>query len=378
MVVQFIEQFVGRFGTSGVLALAGLGTGLLFGFMAERSRFCLRSAVIEFVTGHFGDKLAIWLLTFGTAIVSVQFLIAEDLVDGAAPRALAAPGSLSGAMIGGLLFGCGMVLARGCASRLLVLSATGNLRALVSGLVFVVAAQASYHGILEPLRLALAGLWTIEGGAARDLVVRLGGQPGDKLPLALMWLLAAFLFALRGRIPLWGWIGGIGAGLAVALAYYLTQQIALAAIEPADPHGITFSGPSAEVLMRLLQQSGKPFGFDTLLVPGVFLGSALAALLAREWRLSVFDTHSGMLRYLVGAILMGFGAMLAGGCAVGAGISGGALFAITAWLALLGMWVGAGATHWIADEERRRPKPKPGEVVATGAGQLNYPSSALR
>jgi len=34
---------------------------------------------------------------------------------------------------------------------------------------------------------------------------------------------------------------------------------------------------------------------------------------------------------------MGFGSMLAGGCAVGAGITGGALFALTAWLALVGM-----------------------------------------
>jgi len=44
-----------------------------------------------------------------------------------------------------------------------------------------------------------------------------------------------------------------------------------------------------------------------------------------------------MLRYIAGAILMGFGSMLAGGCAVGAGITGGALFALTAWLALVGM-----------------------------------------
>ena len=105
--------------------------------------------------------------------------------------------------------------------------------------------------------------------------------------------------------------------------------------------------------MRLLQQSDKPAGFDTLLVPGVFLGSAVAAILAREWRLTVFDTKSGMLRYMVGASLMGFGAMAAGGCAVGAGVSGGAIFALTAWLALIGMWLGAGATHWLVDEERR-------------------------
>ena len=37
--------------------------------------------------------------------------------------------------------GAGMVLARGCSGRLLVLAATGNLRSVVSGLIFAVVAQ---------------------------------------------------------------------------------------------------------------------------------------------------------------------------------------------------------------------------------------------
>jgi uncharacterized membrane protein YedE/YeeE len=45
---------------------------------------------------------------------------------------------------------------------------------------------------------------------------------------------------------------------------------------------------------------------------------------------------------------MGFGSMLAGGCAVGAGVTGGAIFALTAWLSLVAMWVGAGlADRWL-------------------------------
>ncbi len=57
-----------------------------------------------------------------------------------------------------------------------------------------------------------------------------------------------------------------------------------------------------------------------------------------------------MARYMVGAMLMGFGSMLAGGCAVGAGMTGGAIFALTAWLALAGMWAGGGLMErWLAE-----------------------------
>jgi len=51
-----------------------------------------------------------------------------------------------------------------------------------------------------------------------------------------------------------------------------------------------------------------------------------------------------MIRYLIGAPLMGFGGMLAGGCAVGAGVTGGAVLSLTSWTALLFMWLGAGMT----------------------------------
>lgn len=43
---------------------------------------------------------------------------------------------------------------------------------------------------------------------------------------------------------------------------------------------------------------------------------------------------------MIGAVLMGFGGMLAGGCAIGAGVTGGSIFTGTAWLALFCMGIG--------------------------------------
>jgi uncharacterized membrane protein YedE/YeeE len=51
---------------------------------------------------------------------------------------------------------------------------------------------------------------------------------------------------------------------------------------------------------------------------------------------------------------MGFGSMLAGGCAVGAGVTGGSVFALTAWVTLAGMWVGAGLTDRLMDHKVAR------------------------
>ena len=43
------------------------------------------------------------------------------------------------------------------------------------------------------------------------------------------------------------------------------------------------------------------------------------------------------------------GGMLAGGCAVGAGVTGASVFAITAWVTLFAIWASAMATDWLVD-----------------------------
>ena len=120
-----LEALVDLVGEAGTAVAGGLLIGALFGAAAQRSRFCLRSAVIEFASGELGPKLAVWLLAFGVALAGTQLLVAAGALDLAQARQVAARSSLSGAILGGLLVGVGMVLARGCPGRLLVLSATG-------------------------------------------------------------------------------------------------------------------------------------------------------------------------------------------------------------------------------------------------------------
>ena len=345
-----LTSLVDQHGSGPVLAIGGAAIGMAFGFFAQRSRFCLRAAVIEFWHGQFAEKLSVWLLAFASAVIAVQALILAGGLDVSDARQLANRGSLSGALVGGLLFGCGMILTRGCASRLLVLSANGNLRALLSGLVFAVTAQAALAGSLAPLRSEIASWWTIDGGAARHVLERFGAGAADGLVLGLLWLVVAVVFSLRSGNRPWMWIGGIGTGMAVALAWWFSHQVARSSFDPIQVQGLTFSGPSAEWLMRVLASPAPAFGFDAGMLPGVFAGSALGALVGREFKVEGFKNGYSMARYIVGAVLMGFGGMLAGGCAVGAGMTGGAIFALTAWLALAGMWAGGGLMErWLAE-----------------------------
>ncbi|MCG8560096.1 MAG: YeeE/YedE family protein [Hyphomicrobiales bacterium] len=336
----------------------------------------MRAAVIESAAGRIGERFMVWFLTFSTAVVATQTLILSGALDVSEARQLSATGSLSGALIGGTMFGAGMILARGCSSRILILSATGNLRALVTGLVLTVVAQASLRGILSPTRQQLAELWTVPGGSARDLLAFAGGGSQIGMLIAITGFLLAVALAARRGIPRRGWAGGVAIGVVAALAWTFTYALSQLTFEPTPVMGISFVGPSADTLMGLINTPALPLTFDLGLIPGVFTGSLIACIVAGEFSLQGFEGGANMIRYLSGGVLMGFGGMLAGGCTVGAALTGSSVFSLTAWVAMASMWVAGAAMHRALDRRGPLPEPAPnrlsepaGIVMSPGTGR---------
>ena len=214
-----VEWLIDTFGEAGILGGAGLLVGILFGVAAQHSRFCLRAATAEVADGRFGPRLAVWLVAFTTALALVQAGMAAGVLSLDEARVLAATGSLSGAAMGGLMFGSGMILARGCASRLLVLASSGNLRALITGLVVTLVAQASYRGALSPAREEISALWTVPGGAARDLGAILNLSHATVALLAAGALAVALVFARSREVTVGEIAAAGGVGFAVALGW---------------------------------------------------------------------------------------------------------------------------------------------------------------
>ena len=336
-----LESLIDTLGDGTILFTGGFLVGVLFGAAANYSRFCMRAATIEFSDRTLGPRMTVWLLAFFAAVTAVQFSIWQGWIVLEGTRQVGGVGSVSGAIIGGLLFGIGMILARGCASRLLVLSAAGNLRALLTGLILTIVAQASLRGVLSEPRSALAQLWTVEAGTGRDLLAFFHLDTVAGVVIGLAGLAGALYLARRNHQSARTVGAAMLVGVAVAFGWIFTFAMSGISFEPIAPSSITFTGPSADTLMGLVNAPAIPMTFETGLIPGVFFGSAVAALSTRSWKLEGFQGGQSMVFYILGAVCMGFGAMLAGGCAVGAGVTGGALLATTALIALTFMWVGA-------------------------------------
>jgi uncharacterized protein len=353
------DRLLETIGDQYVLALGGAFIGILFGAFSQYSRFCLRSATLEVAHGKVGERMAVWLFTFSTALIATQALILFGEFNTGAVRQLNNTGSISGAIVGGLMFGCGMTLTRACGSRMLVLSATGNLRALLSGLVFAVVAQTARDGALSPMRAAINGWWTIDG-SARDLLAlfRIGNSGG--LLFGALWFVLGIVIAVRAGLQIRFWIAAAGVGLMVAIAWWFNFYLAANSFEMVPVHALSFTSPSADVLMYVLSPPGTKWTFDLGLIPGVVVGAFLSGALRGDLKLEGFEGGASMRRYILGGCMMGFGGVLAGGCAVGAGVSGASVFAMTSWIVLWSMWIGGVLTDRLVDQ----PKEKAGYALA--------------
>lgn len=303
--------------------LFGLMLGALFGAFAEVSRFCFRRALL-------GDKTAAatWLTALATATLGTQAALSYGLITFAEHRFMATDLPWLAILIGGVMFGAGMVLTRGCASRLTVLTGSGNLRAALVLVVFAITAHATLKGILAPLRSSLGAV-----------TVPLPTTALPALTTVVIVGLAAFAIWRSSTRP-HDLILGALIGLLVPAAWVGTGFVLYDDFDPIAFEGLSFTSSAAETLFWGVAASSIPAGFGTGLIGGVILGAAALSLSSGRFEWQSFETPRQTGRYLAGAILMGIGGVLAGGCTIGAGLSGIPSLSLAALFALLS--IGAG------------------------------------
>ncbi|GAA5065380.1 YeeE/YedE family protein [Roseibacterium beibuensis] len=320
----------------------GLALGLAFGALAQLTRFCLRRAVAGPVEERASAR-GVWAMALAVSILGTQAAVALGWVSFDAHRFHVSALPVVGITVGGLLFGVGAVLARGCISRLTVLSGAGNLRALTALFVFAVFAHATLQGALSPVRTGLSAA-TVDLGAA----VSLAALPGGAAVWAALLAVAALGVAWRSGAGLWMLSGAALLGALVPLGWVGTGFVLYDEFDPIALESLSFTKPWADSLFWGVAASLVEPGFGVGLIGGVLAGAIVAAIAARRFAWEAFTSPVQMGRTLSGAALMGVGGVLAGGCTVGAGLAGVPTLSVAAILALVsivaGMW-GAGVVE---------------------------------
>ena len=116
------EQFITEVGTQPLQLYLGLAMGLAFGIGATLSNLCLRKLVLDSSVIRFSSASYTWLFGLSIAIVFTQLLLQGGAGDISEAPIITAQTILSGSIIGGLMFGFGMMLSRDCSVVTLISS----------------------------------------------------------------------------------------------------------------------------------------------------------------------------------------------------------------------------------------------------------------
>jgi hypothetical protein len=337
--------------TSTLLALCGLGIGMVVGAVARSARFCTFGAIEDWILMDDTRRMRAWGLAIAVAMTMVQALNIFGIVPIGESFYLSASFGWAGAIVGGLLFGFGMAMVGTCGYGSLVRLGGGDLRAVVVALVIGLSAYMAARGItgvfrevvIEALNLDLSALggqglfhlaaWAFDVSSATaslwcsTLVV--GGL--------LFWCFSDDGFR-RSSTDI---IAGLLIGLAVAGGFAATGILGQDHFDPQQIESLTYALPPGEFIVYLATFSGATASFGIGVVPGTILGAFLVAARKRQLRLEAFDDAREMRRHLLGAFLMGTGGVAAMGCTVGQGISGMSTLALSAPIALASIFAGA-------------------------------------
>ena len=326
--------------TGGIIALfTALILGILFGFGLQRGRFCMNSAFRDLILLKDTTLLKAVLIAVVVQMVGYQLLIEGGLLDQMHPAKF-----VWGAQIlGGFVFGIGMVLAGGCASGVSYRTGEGMVGSFIALLGLGLGALIFFQGAGADLRPFLtehtlvAGDWTLPG--------RLGINPwwiiGAILVItAIIWVwrrpeVPGMGHPLKGGWP-W-WFTGIFLGIIGTLAF--------AASFAADrAYGFGITGPWAREILGTLTYRGWVMTWGGFSWIGLVIGAFLGAKSSGEFSLRI-PSPGRTLQAFLGGTIMGAGAQIGFGCNIGHIFSGWPQLALSSMLGggfiILGCWTTA-------------------------------------
>ena len=363
---------------------------VILGAVVNKTNFCTMGAVSDMVNiGDYG-RFRAWILAIAVATLGVSIFEYMQLVNVTETF----PGYRGSQFIyvenilGGVLFGIGMTFASGCGNKTLIRIGGGNIKSI---LVFIIIALIAYYmtnpfpdsdktlysvlfyNWVDPLAVSLDSNQDI-GALIGWLISSENTQTlrfiaGLVVASAMLFYVfkAAYFRSSKDNI-----IAGFIIGLIILSAWYTSNNISIIA---EDSHyslsdyyaewdmlaeddegkpatGRTLSAQSFTFINPIGQAYGYIKGafnsalltFGLISVFGVILGSFLWSLINRSFRFEWFVDFKDFRNHFIGAILMGFGGVLALGCTIGQGITGMSTLALGSILTFMSIIFGSALT----------------------------------
>ena len=335
--------------------LSGLIVGIFFGFALQRGRFCMNSAFRDIILLKEYTLLKAVIVAIIVSMLGFHLMASLGIIQ-LNPKAFFWGANI----VGGFIFGIGMVLAGGCASGTTYRVGEGMVGSFVALLGFMMSAVITGSGALSGIKSYLQTTTKITVTDPGPLVTSKNTSPTLANIISVDPWIIVIVIAIIGIGGLawkrkggektegslsekifkhgWSWWAtGIVIGIIAMIAFP-----ASAAAGRNYPLGIT--GGWSTFLNTLIKGDANVLSWETFLVIGVVIGAAIAAGIAGEFKLRA-PGPGRLVQQFIGGLLLGIGAVIGDGCNIGHILSGVPQLAVGSIIGgfsiIMGCWVTA-------------------------------------
>lgn len=322
-----------------VVNIVALFMGIAFGMIAQKTQFCFNGAIKDYLLTSSTKRGASVIMAMITAIIATQLLSVYYDINLAETVWLKEEINYFSIIVGGSLFGMGMMIADGCSSRHLVKFSQGDANSLITLIFIGIFAYATMRGLLNGLAYPIVKnetLLSLSSFIANTQV---------NIYMVLMLLFVILFYLIRSIKRIISLKDGLFIGLLIALGWYLTGVYGAESLELDTRYvpmkSMTFVGPISSTLEFFMHFKSNELNFGISVILGVLIGAFSMSRIDPKYNMGCASTVkvNKLKNSMIGGALMGVGGVLSIGCTVGQGLTGFSTLALASIVAILSIFV---------------------------------------
>lgn len=335
-----------------LINIFGFLLGMALGAVAQKKQFCFSGSIKDFILTKSTMRGSSVIMAMLVAVVSTYLLASFYELDLTQSNYYRENVNYFAIILGGAIFGVGMMLSDGCSNRHLIKFAQGDINSLVVLIFLAIFAYATSKGFLSEFVNPIVNNHTLLEWSSYIGAVSMNFY---FLVAVLLILLYVLVKKAHRLVSLWD---GILIGLFVCVAWYITGVYGQESMERViELNGITFVYPSAKSLEFFTLYQVSELTFPVSLLFGVLAGAFVMSKFNRRYSFGCTASKGQhKLKYnIIGGSLMGVGGIMAIGCTVGQGLTGLSTLAFSSLVAILSIFVAGTITALILNKKSKLP-----------------------
>jgi uncharacterized protein len=323
-------------------------------------------AISDYLNFGSTHRLHLIFMAVCIAIIGTQFLLYYKRIHAEHISYITQSIPVLSHIVGGLIFGFGMMFASGCPTQHCFNLGQGQLKALLVIPIVAISAQLTSTGVLAHARIGLDNIWRIPHIRITDIHAYAGIIFGIVVYFAYSIFLVKFLVKRKEINVKAIFVYGSLVGCIVIAMWYITGHLAF--IEQDENtldyayignsgrniQGLSMILPYMQLFDWLMYASDelRIFNASIMLMLGLIMGGFITQITQnlniknkiKETSLkqyTSFKTVKDFAQVFLGSICMGIGGVLSLGCSIGQGLSGLSVLSLASFITVMSIFIGA-------------------------------------